>query len=329
MVNITAVRLFECLLILIFISGCMKDASRTPPAGDYTDSAYFRAEGTGQSESEARNQAVAEMSRIFESSVFSDTYDRASEIIDSSGSGTYRGRVESNIRVISAVKLKGVRIDRTWFDREKSNYHAVAVLDRNQAADEWQDGIEAIDHRIAAEMRTADTMKSKFMKLLAYMKTVDLWVEREVLVSRLRVIGFPDPVAGTYDIKEAFYMIPRLKAGIRIYLDISGEYAGRIESKLAESLNTSGFILNENRDNADVLITGDLEVLPVELNNPGWAFARASVALTLNDTATNATLGEVSESARAGHLNYEEAVHKAVNKVAAEVIESIVGKLTE
>jgi hypothetical protein len=130
------------LAVMIMLIGCAEKNLKAPSPADYPESSFFQAEGIGQSEREAGNEALAEMARIFESEVFSDTYDRASSYIDAAGDETYRARIESNIRVVSAVKLEGVRIIRTWFDNEKGNYHALAVLDRYKAKEDWQNGIE-------------------------------------------------------------------------------------------------------------------------------------------------------------------------------------------
>lgn len=317
---------YACLAVMITISGagCIKDKSKPLSVTDYSDSVYFKAEGIGQSETEARNQALAEMSRIFEAEVSSDTFDRASEIIDTAGNEVFRGNIESNIRVISAVKLEGVRIARTWFDKEKGNYRALAVLDRHQAAENWRSEIKDIDNKIEGEFRLLDTINSKFLKLGSLMKILDHWVEREVLVSRLRVLGFNDAGIRSYDIKRAFYMIPQTKAEMLVFLMITGEYASEIENKLTESLNGAGFVLSNRRDKADVLITGAVAAEPVELKNPGWKFARARISLSIVDALTGSIIGEVSDNARAGHLTYKESVHKAIKKISTTASEKLI-----
>ncbi len=324
--------IYACLAALLIITGCVKDYSRTPQSEDNSrtasvkdssDSAYFTAEGTGQSESEAHDQALSEMSRRFEAKVLSDTYDRTSAIIDSTGE-TFRAHIEDNIRVISAVKLEGARIDRTWFDNEKGIYHAIAVLDRHQAGENWQSEIKDIDDKIEGEFRMLDTIDSKFMKFGSLMTILNNWIEREVLVSRLRVIGFSDTGTRSYDIKRVFNMVPQLKADMLVFLEVTGEYGHEMENKLSEALNKAGFVLSDKRNKADVLITGKVEADPVELNNPGWKFARARVSLTIVDALTGSAVGEVSDDARSGHSTYKEAVHKAVKKITVTASEKLI-----
>jgi hypothetical protein len=314
---------------MIMLTGCAEKNLKAPAPADYPESSFFQAEGIGQSEREAGNEALAEMARIFESEVFSDTYDRAGSYIDASGDETYRARIESNIRVVSAVKLEGVNIAHVWFDNEKGLYHALAVLDRYKAKEDWHNGIKDIDHRIEGEFQAADTGDSQLMRLLAYTKIIRHWVEREVLVSRLRVIGFQDASVRNYDMKKAFRMISQIKTDMLVYVRIGGDFGEEIESRLAESLHEEGFILISRQNSADVLITGDVTVVPVDLKNPGWEFARASVSLTITDAVTGAAVSEISENARAGHLNYNEAAFKAFQEVIGKVVLSVAEKLAE
>lgn len=314
--------IYTCLAVLIIITGCTEVRTKPAAVKNYPESVYFQAEGTGQSEAEARNQAVAEMSRIFESKVFSDTYDRTAAIIDS-GNETFRGNIESNIRVISSVELEGVRIAETWLDNEKGVYRALAILERQQAAKGWQEGIKQTDIKVESEFGALDSVSSKFMKLRSLMEIRDLWIEREVLVSRLRVIGFRDSTARSYDIKKAFNMVPQIKSGMLIYVQISGKHGKEIEDKLSESLNRAGFILSSSKSSADVHVTGTVTAKPVDLKNPDWEFSRANASLTVIDAVTGSAVGEVSDNARAGHLTYDEAVHKAVRKLTRTVPEEV------
>ena len=118
-------------------------------------------------------------------------------------------------------------------------------------------------------------------------------------------------------------MVPQIKADMLIFVKIYGKHGGELEDKLSESLNKAGFILSSSKSSADVLITGRIIVTPVDLKNPDWEFSRAQVSLTLIDVGTGSAVGEVSDNARAGHLTYDEAVHKAVRKLTGTVPDKV------
>lgn len=306
--------ILACMALMLLLSGCYKKAPVKRHSVEYPSSTYFTARGAGQSEAEARNRAAAEMARIFESRVASDTYSRASSILDAAGNETFMRSIESDIQVSSSVKLTGVRVERTWLNDETGEFNSLAVLEKNQARKNWLSEISAIDSRIVGELGLLDSTGSRYVKFVTLKKVLKLWTDREVLVSRVRVLGFDNSVPTAYDIKRVFNDIPRVKASMRVFIEIRGAYAKEVRGGIAKSLNAAGIALMGDRDGADLVVTGEVAVKPVELNNPGWEFARASIALKMLDTATASELGKISEHSRAAHLTYDEALHKAVGK---------------
>ncbi|GBD99350.1 hypothetical protein BMS3Abin07_01385 [bacterium BMS3Abin07] len=316
-------------IISFLISGCAHDARKEYSGADYPSSQYLTATGIGRSESEARNQAVAGISRIFESRVYSDTMDRVKSVVKGSGNEVSEQSIESNIRVVSDMELKGVQVDRTWFDKGKGVYYALAVLDRSRAGDNWQSEIRNIDSSIEGEYQVLNKAGSRFERYMALKKILKSWLQREVIVSRLRVLGFTRKGTPSYNIRSVFNMIPVLKSQMLICIDINGDYAKKIRERLSEALAGSGFLISNDHDKADVLITGMVVVNPVELKNPGWEFARATVALSVIDRKTGSIVGEITQNARAGHITYAEAVQMAVKKVSGPVAGQLLGYLEE
>jgi len=316
---------FRLLIILVIfaVAGCQTASVRHDPGDAYPASRYLTARGTGQSEQEARNQAVAELSRIFESRVYSDTMDRIKSVVDSSGSEISEQSIESTIRVVSAMELKGVEIGKTWLDREKNVHYALAVLDRLRAREEWMSEVADIDASIEGEFNVYREAPGRFGRYRALRRILGLWIKRESVVSRLRVLGFGRDARPSYEIKEVLSGIPRLRSRMKVHVVFRGPRAGEVAGRTSSVLSSAGYLLVDDRSAADVVVEGSVRVVPVDLRNPGWEFARALVSAVVMDTATGDTVGEVSLKARAGHLTYEEAVHRAVRKVAAPVAERI------
>ena len=64
-------------------------------AKGYPEEEYLVAVGLGQSEPEAKNRAKAELSRIFESRIKSETLDRMLSVLAASGAEKFEQSVES------------------------------------------------------------------------------------------------------------------------------------------------------------------------------------------------------------------------------------------
>ena len=102
---------YRLLLILtIFFSSCVGTAAvPKKPVADtpvgvkaYTPSKYLTAEGLGQSESEARERAKAELSGIFEAKVSSEVINRVRSVVNSKDEETVTRDDEQNIRILSS-----------------------------------------------------------------------------------------------------------------------------------------------------------------------------------------------------------------------------------
>lgn len=316
---------YLCLVVLIIFPGCGGKDLKPDIGKEYPASRYMTAQGLGQTESEARNRAVAEMSRIFESRVRSDTYDRVKAVVDASGTETARQDIESTIRVVSEVELTGVELGRTWFDKDKNTYYALSVLDRYKARDKWANEIRDMDGMIEGEFKVLNSVKSKFLKLTSLKRILGLWIEREVIVSRLRVLGFQEKAPAAYDMKSVFHMIPRIKSDMLIFVDITGARAREVRDEISELLNGAGYMMSDTRNRADVIVTGKVNVEPVELKNPEWKFARAAVSITVTDTDTGLIVGEITGNKRGpGRLSYPEAVRAAIKKISGPVSEKLI-----
>ena len=325
---------FRFLLILtMFFSSCAGTAAVSKkPAADtpvgvkaYPSSKYLTAEGIGQSESEARERAKAELSSIFEAKVSSEVINRVRSVINTKDEETVTRDDEQNIRVLSSVDFKGLEIGRVWHDKDQGNYHALAVLNRQKARDEWQGKVDDIDSRIDAILESVETLKSKFSRLQSLKKARRLWLEKEVVVSRLRVIGFSNASVADYDVKSIINMTSQLSSSLIVSINISdGIYGKTISDEITEALSREGYAVAGDGGEANIQISGLVKVSPLDLKNPGWEFARASVSLVMTDTESGMTVGEITEKKRASHLTYDEAAHKAVIGVSALVCQKIV-----
>ena len=321
--------IFIVSLCLFSITGCSDSLVnvRKEDNKDFSSSRYLTATGIGKSEAEARRQAKAEMSNIFESQVYNETYSNARSIIGSSEEEIFEKRVESNIQIVSSVKLKGVQIGKTWIDENTGLYNALAVLDRLQAREHWADELENIDRMIQGELATVDAATSKMLRLGSLNRIVNLWLQKEAIESRLRVVGFMDEnfaEVDEIDMKSVFQTISKIRAEMMINVDIMGEQGRRVESHISEFLTERGYVLRDEKEFSNVLITGRVEVQPLQLNNPDVHFVRVTLSVDIIDLESGAQIGEILENLRKGHIAQSEAVRKAVQGVSAIVSEELI-----
>lgn len=293
----------------------------------YSKDRFLVAHGTGESEPEARDRALAELSRIFESRVESDTYDKVSSVI-SGGEEKLDSTLESAVRVTSMVELKGVEIGEVTRDKRTGTYRAVAVLERRKARDLWTREMTAIDERAAAELAVADKAGGKLGRYMALRRVARLWIEREGVASRLRVLGYRGTEA-PYDTGSVFKRIAGTRAEMAFFVGVEGDAAPSVNEIISGELAKRGFAVTTQKGSADVVISGTVRVAPVKLDNPGWEFARASLSVSVTDAATGLAVVEVEDSKRAGQVSYDEAALRALMGVTRAVASAVAKKLDE
>lgn len=289
----------------------------------YPESLYLRAVGTGQSEPEARKRAVSELSRIFVSQVRSEAVDTVRSVMVDRKDEGLEETLFSRIEIVSELELEGVEIPEAW--KEGALFYALAVLERQKAARGWKLKVEDIDSRIEGELAASERGDSRLLRYRALRNVTSLWAERAVYMSRLNVLGYSATSSDEARVRGAIRDLAVLKGGMRLFLDISG--GGTLEGGLADSLGKAGFILVEERNSADVVIGGRLEVRELDMNVEDWKYARATASLSVKDPVTGESVGEVSENIRAAHVSYKEAYSKAMRSLTPKVSDAIISIL--
>lgn len=319
--------LLTAALLTVFACGGMSTPTMTTAgekdfAKGYPESEYLFAVGLGQSESEAGNRAKAELSRIFESRIKSDTLDKMRSVLAASGAEQFEQSVESKVRVQSDVELQGVEIAR-MVKEGSGEYKALAVLERAKANREWKRRVDDIDSEAEGNMKTYRSAATTLGRYRALRVVSDLWVQREIYASRINVLGYSVPPA-PFDAGEVYKQIPVLRADMPILLDIRSDYSDVVRDSVGEALGNRGFVMTFQESESAVIIDGTITVVPVDLDSPSRKFARATASLSVIDAENGQSVSEISEARRAAHLSQSEAAELSVRKIAPKVVDAIV-----
>jgi len=317
------------LILMAFFCGCVTTGESGRAQGSsgpnlratYPESEYLTAEGTGQTEAGAKNRALSELARIFEARVVSETSDSMVSLYTDKGgkkSEVFAQQIRTKVQVTSGMAFEGVRTEDTWFSDKDSQYHALAVLNRIEARSAWLAKIKDLDDRILADLSAISTIQSRFVRLRGYKRMENLWIERTIYTSRVRVIGSTVPAPG-YDMGEIIESLAGIHAEITLFLDITGDHADILRDGLSGVLTTGGFRFAASSEEADILISGQVSVNPLDLDNPGWRFLRAEARVALTDLKTGENVASVSKYSRAARVDYREASKEAVRKVTRQV----------
>lgn len=321
---VVAFLVIGCASSGVSTAGSSKGEGRDARLMNYPDSKYLTAVGLGQSEPEAKNRAVSELTRIFVSRVKTEAVDTVkSHMVD--GNETVEENLFSRIQVVSDLELEGVETPEVW--KEGATHYAIAVLERQKAARGWKQKIDDIDSRIDGGLNASGVQGSILLRFRALRSAASLWAERSVYMSRLNVLGFNVPDPQGYDVSSVLKELSELKSRMRLYIEVSN--GGTLAEGVAEALGDSGYVMTSSRAAANVIISGTVTTKKLDIDNKDWKYARALAALTVTDVATGSIVGEVSENIRSSHVSYDEAASKAVRKLTPKVSDALIGLLSE
>jgi hypothetical protein len=312
-------------VLLVMSAACAAGAKEHARGEGYPPERYMKAEGTGRTEAEAANQARAELSRIFSARVTSETMDRVSSVIGGSGEEVETQSIQSEVHVVSDVALTGVEVAGIW--REGEVFRALAVLDKLKARGVWVSELYDLDGRIAALVASSENGRNDLLSLRSLRSALSLWIEREVVASRLHVVGSSIGGVPEYDRRDLYRRVADLRHSIAVLVDIRGDGGDAARAALRGALATRGYVLTDNRPEAGVLVEGTLVAEPLDLPNPDLRYVRVSLTVSVRDAGTGLVLGDVTESVRESHLTLREAEERARRAVFGRAAEGVVRAL--
>jgi len=315
------------MLLFLLAIGCggreKKAAPEKQPA--FPEARYLTAEGSGETEQEARRQALAGLSGVFESRVHAETHAYAYSAVGPDSGEFFEKTVESKVTVVSSVRLKGAKIGRTWqAETGSGTYHALAVIDRMQAGRSWADELDAVQARVTAQVANLEGLQGRFRRMAALNEVFSGLLQNQAIESRLRVLNYPARSALDVDIVAVSAELARLRSQLRFFIGLSGDEHQVAAARIADAFTSHDLLLGDDPGTADAVISGEIDIQPLKLNNPRAKFVRAAATVTVVETGSGATVTTLNESVRKGHADEKEAGSRAVLALADRLADRLI-----
>lgn len=317
------------VLLVLLAAGCggPSTAPVTEEQALFPKARFLQTEGYGKTPMEARRQALAELSAVFESRVSSHTISIARSSLGPDNVEQFEKTIESNIRIVSSVRLKGAIIGKVWQDKTTGLYHALAVLDRMDAGRDWTGELEILDNRVQAETAMLATLKGRLPRMASLNRIMSLFLEHHAIESRLMVIDYPSVSNLDIDMSQMMSDLVAIRSELKFYIDITGEHGETAGNILSQTLTQNGIFITRSKERANALITGRIDVFPLNLNNPEILFVRAVGDVQVFEIGSRAVFTKINENIRKGHVDPDEAVHKAVMAISQIIADRLVSAL--
>ena len=277
----------------------------------------------GDTRQEAQNNALGNLSRIFQSSVqadqkliedfteYSSDTEQSSERITQMLSVT---RIGSNQDLMNSKVLE--------MTRSGTTYYALAGMNRFETSRIYSAEISNNELKITDLERRAGEESDKLRTLGMIRTALMLARVNNNLIKQKRIIdgmsqGMDENAATVSRLQEQFYEI---KSSIGVNVNAEG-VPEELVSALNNAFEETGFTVDS--DEAPTVLKADIrfEAERADLNRDNAEFARWNLLITLRDVESNRELSAFQADGREGALNYDGAMARAKSK-AGRAIES-------
>lgn len=248
---------------------------------DYPDDRYLTASASASTMQRAKDRALANLSKVFEARVDEISTTRSNtavNIVDGQESFTRHHKLNQQIRVSTDKILHGARIADTYKD-DLFVYHALAVLDRSQAANNLKHEIERIDEHTATELQRSRSASDPLQVIASLDAAISKQNERYAFQKMLKVVdrsGVGQP--SEWNLAEIKARLEDALANLRFSAAIDQDPIGKLDSMLLSAMGNAGFPALSN--GGDYVLVASLSVQDLGLRQ-GWYWLRGKLDLKL------------------------------------------------
>jgi hypothetical protein len=331
------IKLISIFSLIIILFGC---ASTTPvvkksgkpawvdnPKGTYPEAAYLYAIGEGSRRQYAEENAVANLSKIFESKVSVDqtVTEQYKELMTKDG-GSFSNETTSNqsVNIQSNQTLFNVKFGETYTNN-LGQIVVIAYMNRLETGDIYQEKINENAVRIQELLKKAQNSKNAEERY-SYLYACDTIASmNQILLGQLDIISssMKALVELNYDRDDIRKKMSNAASKITFHIKINGDKNNQIKSSLSEILTNEGF----NVSNIAIYnVVGTITIEDVDLQRKE-KFVRWN--LNLDVKSNEKTVLTYQKSGREGHLNKSEAEARAFRKAKTKIEHEIKTKLKQ
>ena len=283
------------LLLLVSLLAACTTTSKQPEwinskSAQYPATAYLLGRGQSDNRALAQDRARADLSKIFQLQITEQSEDVVTYVAQDQQPGQTESSASRHITTRTDQIVEGIRIAELWQDPENGQYHALAVLDRNQAANDLRQAIQEQDSATDYEIAAARRQKDLFSQIGHANQAVAIQYHR---YENQRILKIVDPtgigIPATHNLTRLRSQRDELLQRVKIELAMLNDPIGGIEPILQGALTTAGF-RHTTHANANYTLEADLQ-LDGFSDKKGWFWYRGSLQVNLLDNSGEQSQG--------------------------------------
>ena len=285
---------FYLVLLLSLLTACSTTGKQPDwidaNSAQYPASAYLLGRGQNENRALAQDRARADLSKIFQIHITEQSEDVVTYTAQDQQAGNTESSASRYITTQTDQIVEGIRIAELWKDPASNQYHALAVLDRNQASNDLRQAIQGQDAATDYEINLARQQKDIFNQIGHASQAVAIQSSRN---ENQRILKIIDPtgigVPATHNLTRLRSQRDELLQRVQIELQILNDPIGEVEPILQGALAESGFRQTKS-NKANYRLEADLQ-LDGFPDNKGWYWYRGSLQINLLSNSKDQSQG--------------------------------------
>ncbi len=267
------------LFMVLSITACSSTQNEVPtwlnqPEKMYPENQFLAAVGQGRDIEQAKQIALANLSRIFSVSI-------AEEQIDKSTFSTEQGKTNTEVsRFISAKanqQLKGAVIKETYQDQQGQSY-AVAVLEKLPTAKAFRESIRQLDRKVSGNLSYAKNEAPNFFKALKALEQAQLAQQQRENDNRNLLIVASTGIPSSTTSADIEQLIKQSLAKLSFKVESDDSF---LQKQLSAAAAHLGVKLSEN---SSIVLSGKLDKQTAYAQG-GWYWLRGNIHITVANGA--------------------------------------------
>ncbi|MEQ8525303.1 LPP20 family lipoprotein [Gracilimonas sp.] len=284
------------------------------PASEFNEQKYLMAAGSGSTLNEARGDAFASLSQIFQMDIDA-TEQVTSEFIDRNINNQIYSESTSqllnNIKIGTNQELMNTTILASKVDNF-GTYHALAGMDRAESSRIYSQEISNNNIKINEFEQNAAGEENILQKLVLLKKAQAIAAANEILTRQLNIIrggaGTGGEATETLARLQEKFRTAQQKAIVRL---ASENATSTVRAAVASVLQNAGFTLSESKGNAILAVNVNYLTQKADLNRDDAEFVKWELIIEVNDLQTNRSFKTYMTEGRDGAPSYADALKRA------------------
>ena len=285
---------FNVLISVLLITACMQSTA-VISTGDapewlqgepdmYPNFKYLSATGSASKSEQAKARALSNLAKIFEvqiKEVSTTSQDIESRKKDGLETVEQRARIASTVNLKTDKMVQGARISEQWQNSTDLTYHALAILDRNQAGNNIRGEMRRLDEETQYALDQQVNRNDALLKISDLHKANTLQHDRQTLQKTLKIIDVKGKGATSkWNLAELNEQLQQALRALPLRTTVKVDDIGGLNNILQGAASREGFSVSDNIGSPGYQLAASLEAQQPIIKDD-WHWLRATLKIEL------------------------------------------------